>query len=52
MKGGPPPQQEHCVWVFGDVVSQDVGFENNMFKPLTRTSFRCEVPSPSVVEGQ
>ena len=39
-------------WVFRDVVFQDVGFENYSFKPLTHISFRCEVPTPSVVEGQ
>ena len=40
------------VWLFRDVVFQDVGFENNSFKPLTHISFRCEVPTPSVFEGR
>ena len=39
-------------WVFRDVVFQDVGFQTTSFKPLTHISFRCEVPTPSVVEGQ
>ena len=40
-------------WVFRDVAFQDVGFENNSLKPLTDIiSCRCEVPTPSVVEGQ
>ena len=40
-------------WVFRDVVFQDVGFEhNNISKPLTHISYRCEVPTPSVVEDQ
>ena len=39
-------------WVFGDVVFQDVGFEHNSLKPLIHSSFRCDVPTPSVVEGQ
>ena len=38
--------------VQGCGVFQDVGFENNMLKPLAHISFRCEVPTPSVVEGQ
>ena len=38
--------------VFRDVVFQDVGFENDSFKPLTHISFRCEVPTSSVFEGQ
>ena len=42
----------HKSWVLRDVVFQDVGFENNSFKPLTHISFRCEVPTPSVVEGR
>ena len=37
-------------WVFRDVVFQDVGSEHNMFiKPLAHISFRCEVPTPSVL---
>ena len=43
-------QDRRCV--FRGVVFQDVGFEHNGFKPLTHMSFRCEVPTPSVVEGQ
>ena len=41
-------------WVLRDVVFQDVGFETNSCIPLTVThlSFRCEVPTPSIVEGQ
>ena len=36
--------------VFRDVVFQDdVGFEHNSLKPLTHISFRCEVPTPSVL---
>ena len=39
------------IWVFRDVVFQDVGFQNTSFLPLTYISCRCEVPTPSVVEG-
>ena len=40
------------ICVFRDVVFQAVGFEHNTDKPLTHISFRCEVPTPSVFEGQ
>ena len=40
------------VWVFRDVVFQDVEFQNTSLKPLNHVSFRCEVPIPSVFEGQ
>ena len=33
----------NTTWVLRDVVFQDVGFENNCFKPLTHISVRCEV---------
>ena len=33
-------------------MSQDVGFQHADLKPLTHVSFRGEVPTPSVVEGQ
>ena len=39
-------------WVFRDVVLQDVGVHNTSCKPLAHISFRCEVPIPSVFEGQ
>ena len=39
-------------WVLRDVVFQDVGFQTTSLKPLTHISFRWEVPTPSVVEGQ
>ena len=39
------------IWVFRDVVFQDMGFEHNSIQPLTHISFRCEVPTPCVVEG-
>ena len=44
--------RRHLVGVFRDVVFQDVGFERNTVNPLTHISYRCEVPTPSVVEGQ
>ena len=47
-----PPPRRGKTWVFRDVVFQDVGFKNNSFKPLANISYRCEVPTPSVVEGQ
>ena len=34
------------------VVFEDVGFESNSLEPLTHISCRCEVPTPSVAEGQ
>ena len=37
------------IWVFRDVVFQDVGFQTNKLKPLTQISFRWEVPTPSVL---
>ena len=37
---------------FREVVFQGVGFEHTSFKPVAHISFRCEVPTPSVVEGQ
>ena len=37
--------------VFRDVVVQDVGSQNASFTPLTQISFRCEVTTPSAVEG-
>ena len=39
-------------WALRDVVFQDVGFEHNSCKPITHISFRYEVPTPSVFEGQ
>ena len=39
-------------WVFSDLAFQDVGFQNASFKTLTHISFRCEVPTPLVVESQ
>ena len=41
-------------WAFRDVVFEDVGFENNRFKAThpCNISFRCEVRTPSVFEGQ
>ena len=39
-------------WVFRDVLFQDVWFQNTISPPLTHISFRCEVPTPSVDEGQ
>ena len=45
-------ERQEGSWVFRDMVLQDVGFESNSFRPLTHLSFRCEVPTPSVVEGQ
>ena len=44
----PPPSH----WVLRDVVFQDVGFQTISLKSLSHISFRCEVPTPSVVEGQ
>ena len=41
-----------CIREFRDVVFQDVGFESNSSKPLAHISFRCEVPTTSVFEGQ
>ena len=38
--------------MFRDVVFQDVVFQNVCLEPLARISFRCEVPTPSVFEGQ
>ena len=38
--------------MFGDVAFQDAGFERNSLKPVTHISFRCEVPTLSVAEGQ
>ena len=57
VRGGLPHLQEvrperRGHWVFSDVVFQDAGFQTTRFKPLTHISFRCEVPTPSVVEGQ
>ena len=40
------------LWVFRNVVFQDVGFEHIGFEPLKHIGFRCEVPTPSLVEGQ
>ena len=38
--------------MFRDAVFQDVGFQNTSFQTLTRNSFRREVHTPPVVEGQ
>ena len=38
--------------LFRDVAFQDVGFQQTFVTPLTPIRFRCEVPTPSVVEGQ
>ena len=47
------PQLLTAVWVFRDVVFQYVVFQTTMFKiPATNVSFRREVPTPSVIEGQ
>ena len=35
-----------------DVVFQDAGFRTTGLRPLPHISFRCEVPTPSAVEGQ
>ena len=39
-------------WVLRDLVFRDVEFGDDRFRPLTHIRFRCEVPTPSVVEGQ
>ena len=46
------PLRKTWAWVFRDVVFQDAGFQNTSFKPLAHISCRCEVPTPSVFEGQ
>ena len=40
------------VWVFRDVVFQDLGPQTTSCKPFTQISPRCEVRTPSVVEGR
>ena len=52
-----PRTQQHlcknnCLGVQGCGVSGCGVWTWKLFKPLTHISFRCEVPTPSVVEGQ
>ena len=44
-------RMRRAIWVFTDVVFQDVGFQTISLKPLTHISIRCEVPTPSVFGG-
>ena len=46
------PNHDDVYRVLRDVVFQGVGFESDGFNHLAHISFRCEVPTPSVVEGQ
>ena len=46
------PADADTLWVFRDVVFQDVRLDMIVLKPLTHIRFRCEVPTPSVFEGQ
>ena len=46
------PQEANPTRLFGDVVFQDAVFQNTSLKPVAHISFRCEVPTPSLLEGQ
>ena len=52
-KGAQRTRDRRCLrWALRHVMFEDVGFQNLNVQPLIHISCRCEVRTPSVVEGQ